>query len=127
LQFENEGIKSPTTDLPEESELFADILQGIAPFAPRRPILIDCTGNNLSDKIVRNEADQHCNRKRDCSKDEGYAPLCATESDGRQGTGTNKYNKHLPTNRNEVDANKEPVSANAFEDVELVIETAIAY
>jgi hypothetical protein len=126
LQFEHEGLKSPTTDLSEESELFTDILQGIVPFARRRRALIACTGNKLSDKIVRNEADKHCYRKRDCSKDKGYAPLCPTEPDGRQGTGTNKYNKHLSADRDEVDANKEPVSENTFEDIELVIEAAIA-
>jgi hypothetical protein len=126
LQFEHEGLKSPTTDLSEESELFTDILQGIVPFAPRRRALIACTENKLSDKIVRNEADKHCYRKRDRSKDKGYAPLCPTESNSGQGTGANTYNEHLSADRDEVDANEEPVSANTFEDIELIIETAIA-
>jgi hypothetical protein len=44
----------------------------------------------------------------------------------RQGASTNGYNKHLSANGDKVDTNKEKVSSNAFKDVELVIETAIA-
>jgi hypothetical protein len=111
-----------------------DILEGIIPFDAfatenidmQRLILVWCTRNKLSDEIVGNDTDKHCDGKRDCSKEEGYAPLCATETDGGQSTSTNEYNNHLSANRDDIDTNEEQVPVNTFEDVELVVETAVA-
>jgi hypothetical protein len=56
----------------EECELFMDILEGIVPFEsfivgysdPGRLALVELTGNELSDELIRNEADNHCDGKR---------------------------------------------------------------
>jgi hypothetical protein len=118
----------------EECELPLDILEGIIPveafvigyFGTRRLVLVEFTENQLSDELIRNEADNHCDRKRDCSKDEAYPPLFGIETDCGQSPSTNSYNDHLSTNRDEVNDNEEPVSVKAFEDVEFVIETTVA-
>jgi hypothetical protein len=62
----------------EECELPMDILKGIIPFeafvigysGTQRLVLVEPMRNKLSDELIRNEADNHCDRKRDCSKDE---------------------------------------------------------
>jgi len=118
----------------EECELFTNILEDIIPFEAfvigysdtRCLALVEFMGNKLSDELIRNEADNHCDRKRDCSKDEAYTPLFAIETDCGQSLSTNPYNHHLSTNRDEVNDNEEPVSVKAFEDVEFVIETTVA-
>jgi hypothetical protein len=118
----------------EECKLPVDVLESVIPVEAfltgysdtRRLVLHEFAGNKLSDELIRNEADNHCDRKRDCSKDEAYPPLFAIETDCGQSPSTNSYNNHLSTNGDEVNDNKEPVSVKAFEDVEFVIETTVA-
>jgi hypothetical protein len=66
LQPELESIKSATTDILEQSELFAHILQGLVPFeavVPRHLVMVAGVGNKPPEKLVGNETDKHTHRK----------------------------------------------------------------
>jgi hypothetical protein len=78
------------------------------------------------EKSVRYEAYEDCDGERDCAESDGYCPLGEVETKCGQSAGAEGNDEYLATYGDNVDAKEEGVAADTFEDVEFVIEAAVA-
>jgi len=82
-------------------------------------------GEESPDQVIGNETDYDRNWERYCSESKWYCPFDTIEADSRQNVASKGDDKYLSGYGDKVNSDKIPVSVQAFEDIEFIIETAV--
>lgn len=139
LKLVLEVAQAPAAHGLEEDKLVTDLFEGRVPFILAVGFVRDEDlwllplgwlspeiRDETPDELVRDEPDDHCHRHRDRAENERCAPLrCVQPRDG-EGLSTNEDDEDLPADDDKLDAQKPTVAERAFEDVDVVVQTAAA-
>jgi hypothetical protein len=136
LHCESQIVETATFDTLEEAEFFFDIRQWLwesEMFLFVRDSKLrslwsrpDILWNQSEEQLIGNQANRSSNGDREEPKNNRVGPLSSVEVHNIEGFATDEYDHNLAANHNNINSHEEPVAADSFEYVELVIETTVA-
>ena len=132
LQLEFDRVETSTPDSLQEGELLTNLLQPLVPLEALvfvghhdlwGALALHALGENLLEEFVGDQPDDDGDGHGGGTQDDGIGPLGAVQSCDREGSAADEDDHDLTADHDHVDADEEPIALDAFEDVELVIET----